>query len=170
VLRRLAALGRAAVAVRVLRDRRGTAAATERWHTYNVRDVDTAGVELSVRRMLKAGAFVQAGYTGLSVDTPGVTLTSKYVLDYSPHALVAAALAPLGAGIHAAPRLEVRQRRRSVGTSRYALLDVRLSRRLGAIYELAVDAANLLDAGYEEVLGVRMPGRAVTASLTVGRR
>jgi hypothetical protein len=38
------------------------------------------------------------------------------------------------------------------------------------MYELAVDGTNLLDTEYQENVGVRMPGAAVTASLSVGRR
>jgi iron complex outermembrane receptor protein len=148
----------------------GTPAATDRWHTYNVRDVDTRGVELSVRRSFASGAFAQAGYTGLTVDAPALAQMSKYVADYSPHSFVAAGMVPLRAGIHVAPRLEVRRRVQTTGTSDYALLDFRISRRLGSLYEVAIDGTNVLGADYQEVLGVRMPGRAVMASLTVGGR
>ena len=37
------------------------------WRTYNIRDVDTIGVELTARRSLPGGAFVQAGYTSLDL-------------------------------------------------------------------------------------------------------
>jgi iron complex outermembrane recepter protein len=148
----------------------GTPAATDRWHTYNVRDVDTAGVELNVRRTFSAGAFVQAGYTGLRVDAPTITQMSKYLLDSAPHSLTGSGVVPVGAGVRVAPRIEVRRRARSTGISDYALLDVRVSRRIGPLYELAIDGTNLLDADYQEVLGVRMPGRAVMASLKIARQ
>jgi hypothetical protein len=35
---------------------------------------------------------------------------------------------------------------------------------------VAVDGTNLLDAEYQEVAGVAMPGAAVMVQLTVGRR
>lgn len=147
----------------------GTPAATDRWHTYNVRDVMTKGAEVSVRRTFANGAFAQAAYTGLTVDAPTITQMSKYVLDYTPRSFAAAALVPVGAGLHVAPRLEVRRRSRTIGTSDYALLDARVSRSVGPLYELALDATNLFDTQYQEIVGVRMPGRAVAVSLKVGK-
>ena len=148
----------------------GTPAATDRWRTFNVRDVDTRGVELTVRRALAGGGFLQAGYTGLVVEAPAITLMSKYVLDYTPRSFAAAGLVPIGAGIHVAPRVEFRRRTRTTGTSDYVLLDARVSRRIGPVYELAIDGTNLLAAEYEEVQGVRMPGAAVMLELRIGRR
>ena len=136
------------------------------WRTYNVRDVDTKGVELSVRTSLAGGAFVQAGYTGIDVNAAAITQLSKYVLDYAPHALAAAAVIPLPASVKLAPRVEVKHRTRASGTSNYTLLDVRLSRRLGAL-DLSVEGTNLFDQSYQEVAGVRMPGRAATVLLSV---
>ena len=95
---------------------------------------------------------------------------SKYVLDYTPRSFAAAALLPVGAGVRLAPRVEVRRRVRTTGTSDYMLLDARVSRRFGEVYELAVDGTNLLDAEYQEVAGVPMPGAAVMVQLRVGHK
>jgi len=95
---------------------------------------------------------------------------SKYVLDYTPRSFAAAALLPVGAGVRLAPRVEVRRRARTTGTSDYMLLDARVSRRFGEVYELAVDGTNLLDAEYQEVAGVPMPGAAVMVQLRVGHK
>jgi outer membrane cobalamin receptor len=147
-----------------------------RWQTYNVRDVDTRGVELSVSRSLARGGFVQVGYTGLDLDASAVDQLSKYVLDYAPHSLTAAASIPLPARLQMAPRLEVRERRRpyplaaggvAVGDRGYALFDLRVSRRFGEHYELAVEGTNLFDATYQEVAGVAMPGAKWAVSLGV---
>ncbi len=146
----------------------GTPAATDRWHTYNVRNVDTTGAEVSVRRTFANGAFAQAGYTGLVVKAPEITQLSKYVLDYTPRSLAAAGLLTLGAGIRLAPRIEARRRVQTTGTSNYLLLDTRVSRRFGETYELAVDGTNLFDVEYQEVVGVPMPGAAVMVQLRVG--
>jgi outer membrane cobalamin receptor len=140
---------------------------TVRWQTYNVRDVDTKGVELSVSRSLARGGFVQVGYTGLDLDASAVDQLSKYVLDFAPHSFTAAASIPLPAQLQLAPRLEVRERRRpyplaaggtALGDRDYALFDLRLARRVGAHYELAVEGTNLFDASYQEIAGVAMPG------------
>ena len=148
----------------------GTPAATDRWHTYNVRDVDTTGGEISLRRTFAGGAFAQVGYTGLVVKAPAITQASKYVLDYTPRSFVAAGLIPMGAGVRVAPRVEARRRVRTTGTNDYVLLDARVSRRFGSAYELAIDGTNLFNVEYEEVAGVPMPGTAVMVQLTVGRR
>ena len=140
----------------------------DRWRTYNIRDVDTLGVEVTARKVLADGWFVQAGYTGLDVRAAAVTQLSKYVLDYAPHSIGLAASMTLPAAMQVAPRLEIRRRTRSTGTDDYAVVDLRISRRLG-LYELRVDGTNLSDAEYQEILGVAMPGRAVSVSLAIGR-
>jgi iron complex outermembrane receptor protein len=141
---------------------------SERWRTYNVRDVDTTGVELTLKRTLPGGAFAQAGYTFLDVTAAAVTQLSKYVLDYAPHGLVVAGSVPLLARVQFAPRVEYRHRTRSTGKSEYVLLDLRLSRSVGR-YDIRVEGTNLGDASYQEVAGVAMPGRAVSIALAVGR-
>jgi iron complex outermembrane receptor protein len=140
----------------------------DRWRTYNIRDVDTLGVELTARKVLADGWLVQAGYTGLTVRAATVTQLSKYVLDYAPHSVGVAASIPLPGAVRVAPRLEYRRRSRSTGTDDYAVVDLRVSRRFG-MYELRVEGANLGDAEYQEVVGVAMPGRAVSLSLAIGR-
>jgi len=138
----------------------------ERWRTYNIRDVDTFGVEFSARKTLGSTAFVQAAYTALRVNAAAVTQLSKYVLDYAPHAVAVAASIGLPGAVGVAPRLEYKHRTRSTGTSDYALLDLRLSRRIGA-YDLRLEGTNLGNATYQEIVGVAMPGRAVTLSLAI---
>ena len=147
-----------------------------RWQTYNVRDVNTKGVELSVSRSLAGGGFVQAGYTGLDLDASAVDQLSKYVLDFAPHSFTAAASIPLPARLQLAPRLEYRERRRpypqpaggvAVEDRDYALVDVRLARRFGAHYEVAVEGTNLFDVSYQEIAGVAMPGAKWAVSLAV---
>jgi outer membrane cobalamin receptor len=147
-----------------------------RWQTYNVRDVNTKGVELSLSRSLARGGFVQVGYTGLDLDASAVDQLSKYVLDFAPHSLTAAASIPLPARLQLAPRLEVRERRRpyplaaggvAVGDRDYALFDLRLARRFGEHYELAVEGTNLFDVSYQEIAGVAMPGAKWAIALAV---
>jgi iron complex outermembrane receptor protein len=143
--------------------------AAERWRTYNIRDVDTIGIELTAGKALPGGSFIQAGYTGLDVHAAAVTQQSKYVLDYAPHSVAAAASIALPGSLRLAPRLEYKHRTRSTGTSDYALFDLRISRRFAA-YEVRIDGTNLFDASYQEVLGVQMPGAAVSISLVAGIR
>jgi len=143
-------------------------APADRWRTYNIRDVDTVGIEIVARKALADGWFVQGGYTGLDVRAAAVTQLSKYVLDYAPHSVGLAASMTLPAAVQIAPRLEIRRRTRSTGTDEYAVVDLRVSRRFG-FYQVRVDGTNLGDVEYQEILGVAMPGRAVTVSLVIGR-
>ncbi|HEY6361086.1 MAG TPA: TonB-dependent receptor [Vicinamibacterales bacterium] len=140
----------------------------DRWRTYNIRDVDTLGIELTVRKTLPAGAFVLAGYTALDVRATAVTQLSKYVLDYAPHTMTATAVIPLPGEIRLAPRIEYKHRTRSTGTLDYTLLDARIGRRFGA-FELFLEGTNLLNEPYEEIALVPMPGRAVVLSVRVER-
>ena len=142
----------------------------DRWQTYNIRDVATRGLEIGLRKAFTGGAFVQAQYAALDVDASAVDQLSKYVLDYAPRSLTAAASIPLPGRFRVAPRLEYRQRMRSAGTSDYVLLDARLGRRVNRLVEIYVDGTNLLDASYQEVAGVQMPGAAMSISLAVGVR
>jgi len=140
----------------------------ERWRTFNIRDVDTMGVELGVRRSV-AGGWFQVQYTGLDVQAGAVTQLSKYVLDYAPHSLTGAAVLPLPKGVSLAPRVEFRHRSRSTGSFDYTLLDLRVARRFGQL-NVYVDGANLLNSSYQEVLGVDMPGRSAVVGLSVAAR
>jgi iron complex outermembrane receptor protein len=146
----------------------------ERWRTYNIRDVNTLGVEFSVRRTIVDGIFVQAQYTGLDVRAADVTQLSKYVLDFVPHTVTVTTAVPLFEGIRLAPRVEYKRRNRTTGSNEYVLheyvlLDARVSRLFGP-YEVQVEGTNLFNAAYQEILGVAMPGRALTVSISATRR
>jgi outer membrane cobalamin receptor len=142
----------------------------DRWQTYNIRRVDTMGVELGVRRSFTGGAFLQAEFTEIDLDAAPVDQLSKYVLDYAPHSFTAAGSLPLPRGFAVAPRVEYRYRSRSAGNLDYVLLDTRIAKRLTQAFELRIDGTNLLDADYQEIAGVAMPGAAVAISLAVGTR
>ena len=141
----------------------------DRWQTYNIRDIDTMGVEVGVRRQFSDGAFVLAQFTALDLDAPEVTQMSKYALDYAPRSLVAAVSLAIGGGVRVAPRVEYRRRSRTPNPEEYVLLDARVSRRFGSLFELMVDGTNLLDEAYHEIAGVPMPGAAFMVSIGIGK-
>jgi iron complex outermembrane receptor protein len=141
----------------------------DRWQTYNIRDIDTQGVEVSARKTFARGAFVLGQFTGLTLDAPAVTLLSKYALDYAPRTLTAAASVPLPGSLRVSPRVDYRRRQRQLEREQYVLLDVRVERRLSPLLDLHVDGANLLDRAYTEVAGVAMPGATMTVSIAIGR-
>jgi outer membrane cobalamin receptor len=137
----------------------------DRWQTYNIRDVDTHGLELALRKTFASGAMILTEYTALDVNAAEVNQLSKYVLDYAPHSVVAAVSIPLPARFTVAPRAEYRRRSRSTGTFDYLLVDARIGRSFGQHVELFVDGTNLLDQNYQEIAGVDMPGAAMAVSL-----
>jgi iron complex outermembrane receptor protein len=142
------------------------AAATDVWQTRNIRNVRTRGAELGVRRAIGTGATFAVNYAFNDVDPSALALLSKYTLDYARHAFVVSGGTSLGGGFSLGGRVDVRQR---TGREAYTLLDLRLSRRFGSV-TLFADGTNLLDTPYQEVRGVPMPGRWLTAGVQLARR
>ena len=148
----------------------------DRWRTYNVHRVRTAGVELNARKVLRRGSFLQVGYTGTDLDAETISTLcgapaclSKYVLEYAPRSFSAGALLALPGGLRVAPRIEYKGRRRNTILTDYTIVDLRVSRRFG-LYDVRVEATNAGDTAYQEITGVAMPGRAATLTLAVGGR
>ena len=99
---------------------------TERWHTTNIRDVDTRGVELGLSRRARRRRCWSVRYTGQHAEAPTLALLSKYVLDFAPHALSMAGATTwrrLDLGSH------VTYTRRADGRD-YWVADVRVARPL----------------------------------------
>jgi iron complex outermembrane receptor protein len=142
----------------------------DRWRTYNIRDVNTVGVEVGARKTFPGGAFVHGAYTALDVDAASVNQLSKYVLDFASRSFVASALVSLPGALRIAPRVEYRRRVRSSGTFNYVLVDARIAKRVNRLVDVLVDGTNLLDRSYQEIAGVAMPGAAFSVSLAVGAR
>jgi iron complex outermembrane receptor protein len=138
-----------------------------RWQTYNVRDVDTLGIEITARRELARGVFVQAGYTGQKVNAAEIKQLSKYVLDYAPHVISVASVVSLPVGLDVAPLVEYKHRNRSGVTKNDVVLNLRVSRDFGT-YQIRVDGTNLFDTEYQEIAGVAMPGAAIALSVALG--
>jgi iron complex outermembrane receptor protein len=138
--------------------------AAERWRTTNVRRVNVSGGEVGVRQLLGQRGWLDVQYTGLTTEATALEgLLSKYVLEYAPHALVASGSVQAPSGILIGHR--VAWTRRNDGRSD-AVVDLRLSRPVRRV-TFVLDAANLFDRRYEEIKGVAMPGRWVSAGLTV---
>lgn len=140
---------------------------SDRWRTYNVRNVAASGLELSAQRSLvNRRGVLRIDYTLQSVRSPSVNQLSKYTMDYAPQRLSIAATSPPLFGATVGARFAYTRRHRSAGITDDAVVDMRVSRRL-ARYEIRALASNILNTGYEEVSGVAMSGRAVTISLAI---
>lgn len=134
---------------------------TDKWQTRNIRRVETRGLELGARRVLGGGATLSVDYAFNDVAAEDLDLISKYTLDYARHSFVVAGSAALWAGVTVGGRVDLRQR---TDRDEYTLVDLRVARRFGA-FTLFADVTNLLDAEYQEIRGVAMPGRWLSAGL-----
>jgi iron complex outermembrane receptor protein len=136
--------------------------ATDRWRSTNVRDVATRGFEAAVDRRWR-DAVVRVYYSLLDVDAPALDVLSKYVLEYARHQSGGSISVPLGEGFRMA--VNVDHRHRLDGQS-YQLVSARFSRQMRQI-EVFVDGTNLLNESYHEIAGVVMPGRWVSAGISI---
>lgn len=131
------------------------------WVTGNIRRVTVTGIEAGVRRVRPGGTYVGIDYAFNRVDPADLALIPKYTLDYAPHSFVGSAGAALPRGLSVGARVDARAR---TGRDPYVLVDLRLSRPVGAA-RLFVDGTNLLNTRDQEVRGVVMPGRWITAGV-----
>ena len=129
----------------------------EKWRTSNIRKLETNGVELGLERSFDA-AGLSLRYSRITSSAGEVDYTSKYVLDYARDSVTASAFFPLPFAL--AYRQTVNFKRRADGRS-YWLLDAALEREF-RYFSAGIDASNLLNTGYQEILGVDMPGRWFT--------
>lgn len=139
--------------------------ATVKWQTTNVRRVDTSGVELALRRFVAAGGLVDVHYTFVDADAQQIGLLSKYVQDYARHSFGWKMSFALPGRLEMGHRLDYRRR---VDGRRYWVLDARISQQLRGV-RLFVEGWNLLDRKYQEVLGVDMPPRWLSAGVQIAR-
>ena len=136
--------------------------AAERWRTTNVRSVETSGIELGMRQLVGSAGWIDLQYTHLRTHATALSgLLSKYVLDYAPHKTVLSGGGRVPLGVDLSIRFGWTER--NDGRA-YQVVDVRASRayRRATVF---VDAANLFDERYQEILGVSMPGRWISAGL-----
>lgn len=135
------------------------------WQTTNIFRVRATGLELGVKRVAASGVLASLDYTWLSSDPESLSLLSKYTSDYARHSLVASGAVPLPSGFSVGGRVDVRAR---TGRDTYVLLDLRIGRDVGPV-RLFVDGNNLFDVDYQEIRGIAMPGRWISAGIDVLR-
>lgn len=139
------------------------ATAADVWRSTNVRDVTTRGLEVSASRHFDGG-LARVAYTKLNVEAPAVDGLSKYVREYARDSFSASAAMPLAhTGLTLSANADMRRR---LDGQKYTLLGARIAHgsRHATIF---VDGSNLLDRVYHEVSGVAMPGRWITAGITL---
>jgi iron complex outermembrane receptor protein len=124
------------------------------WTTTNIHSLRTSGFESGIE-LWQGPVQARASYGYLQTHADLASLLSKYVLDYPKHSVTLNFTSELRAGW----RLGLTGNYRSpTNRSDYWLLGCRLERRWGDRV-VFVDGSNLLNTWYEEIRGIRMPGR-----------
>ena len=135
------------------------------WRAANFARLRFTGVEASLGIDARAGRF-DFGYTalrGASTATQG--WLSKYVFNYPTHNGTAAWLGTLPGGWIHRTRLAVLARQ---ARSPYVVWDAAVTRARGPLRPF-VQFSNITGSRYEEIAGVRMPGRGVMAGVEIVR-
>jgi iron complex outermembrane receptor protein len=132
------------------------------WRAANIQRLRFTGVEASAGIEAGGSQRIDVRYTGLRGARAALEgLASRYVFNYPSHAAVAAWQGRLGREVVGRARLGVTQRR---ARAPYAVLDVFAARGRGRLRPF-LQFTNLSGTSYEEILGVRMPGRAIVGGL-----
>jgi len=136
----------------------------ELWRATNIQRLNFTGAEVAVIAGLGGSQRLDFRYTGLRGAQKALAgLESRYVFQYPVHAGVVLWESSLPGGLVGRVRLGAIQR---YASDPYAVLDVSVARTLGRVRPF-LQFANLADAGYEEIRGVPMPGRAVMGGVAV---
>jgi iron complex outermembrane receptor protein len=135
---------------------------TEIWRATNFQRLRFTGVEASATLRARESHLFEVSYTGLRGAREALAgVQSRYAFNYPTHLGVAGWQASLPGGIVARTRIGAVQR---FARKPYAVADVYAARTRGRIHPF-FQLTNLSDTVYEEIFGVRMPGRAVLAGV-----
>lgn len=132
------------------------------WQATNFQRLQFTGFEATAGTVVARRHRVEFAYTGLngaqSVLGP---LQSKYVFNYPRHTGLVSWQASLGKGLVVRSRMGALER---LGRDPYAVWDVFASWQKGRVQPY-LQLSNLTGARYEELIGVRMPGRGMVAGV-----
>jgi outer membrane cobalamin receptor len=133
----------------------------EKWTSVNLRNVHFRGVELGIQRHLGARGKIQVNYTGMQAEAGTVHFLSKYVLDYARNSLTESLNWGLPRDWAIGQQLSYKVR---TDGRHYWLLDARISKRVHSV-NFFLEATNILNSHYQEVIGVEMPGCWIKAGM-----
>lgn len=131
------------------------------WQARNITSLDFTGVESSAALRWRA-QVLEWSYTGLrgvSQLLPGVY--TKYSFNYPVHSGVFSWTANLRGAVTARTRIGAVERR---GRGAYAVWDLYAARARGPVRPF-VQFTNLSNTGYQEILTIAMPGRAIVGGV-----
>jgi iron complex outermembrane receptor protein len=127
------------------------------WQAVNIDNLQFTGVEMVTRLKFADSQQIDLGYTGLYGAQQALAgLQSKYVFEYPVNQVSAGWLGWLPARVQLRARAGITQRYHA---DAYPLMEISATRRFGFLKPY-FQVTNLTNTGYEEIQGVRMPGRA----------
>jgi len=135
----------------------------------NITDVSTVGTELGI--VYTPGIFneslrFEVNYTWLDIEKSAVVYESRYVLNNLKHQLI-------GKLFHTVPYVPnatlgwVGRFEQRVTTGEHFIADLRVNYTLGAV-GFSLQANNLFNKSYNDFNGLPLPGRWITAGLSLG--
>ncbi|HUS07705.1 MAG TPA: hypothetical protein VMZ52_15470, partial [Bryobacteraceae bacterium] len=128
------------------------------WRATNFQHLTFTGVEASVTANPGRAQVLEVQYTGLHGAQDALTgFQSKYAFNYPIHSGIVSWQASLPGGIAARARLGALER---YARDPYALLDLYAAGTRGKLHPF-IQLSNVSDTVYEEIFGVRMPGRSL---------
>lgn len=128
------------------------------WQATNIARANFVGAEASLKMRLPRSQQIALGYSVITSDQElPAGITSKYVFNYPYHNAVFSWVGEYKQIFALRTRLGATQR---VGQDPYAVWDLAASRDRGHIRPY-LQFANMGNSSYEEIPGVRMPGRSV---------
>ncbi len=132
------------------------------WQAANIESLNFTGVEAAIRLRLRHAQRIDIAYSGITgaQQSLGATLY-KYVSNYPVNSASVAWLGKLPGGITSRFRTGVVQR---YHRDAYPLVELSAMREFRYVRPF-LQLTNLANAGYQEIQGVRMPGRQVMAGM-----
>jgi iron complex outermembrane receptor protein len=138
--------------------------ANDIWRAANIQKLNFTGAETFLRVRLPHAQRLTFAYSYLyGVQEALMGLQSKYAFNYPTHNGVVTWEGVLFGQVAARSRLGTTQR---YGRDPYAVCDVAVARASGRVQPF-VRVANLANLSYQEIAGIQMPGRTVTAGFEV---
>ena len=136
--------------------------AADIWRATNFQALNFTGFESQFTVVAMKKHRIELSYTGLNgAQTVLAGQQSKYVFNYPRHSGVATWQAAWNNGVFARTRIGALER---FGRSPYAVWDTFLSYQKGRVRPY-LQLANITSTRYEELIGVRMPGRSFVGGL-----
>jgi len=139
----------------------------ERWQVMNIAEVNTNGFEVGFsiepQKIISKIPLYKLGinYTYLQSDKTTAEFQSRYVLDYLKHQLIINLSNPLFFDINQSWFLRYEDR---INLGSNFIVDTQLAYKINS-FNLFIKATNLFNKPYEDIVGLPLPGRWITAGI-----